>query len=208
MIGSLNWHFPKRYWDARLVVNSFEPLSSDIRSAAQELVNNLQVQPCLDQKSININTKIENGDLVIKSILLCRETRHNVPEYRDITFHLSEMQELSLSPQSESKPVYEASLPPSQPSNRSQWCKTWWEVAFSSKSASETFKKNDGLELGEESTWTAQDVIGKEVVKDLSYVTRDLVERIDFVGLSNKGPKGGSGAKTSDREKPSTEAYW
>lgn len=147
-------------------------------------------------------TKIEKGDLRIESILLRRETCHHVPEYRDIIFHLAEVQALHRPRPSDSKSKYEASLPAPQTNASGSWCKLWWEVALSSISATKRLKEIDGLELGEEATWTAHNVLREDVVEDLSYVTRDLVERIDYVGFSNKGPRAGSGTKSSEKDKP------
>lgn len=203
MIGAINWHFPRRYWDARLTVRSSEQVSSDIRSSVKEMVDNLCIRPSPDQKSFNLSTKVETGDLRIQSISLHRETRHPASEYEDILLHLLEVQELNLWHQ---EAEYQASLPP-VPNTTSPGCKTWWEVSLSSVLATDTFKQNEILELGDMASWTPEKVIGKTSVQDLCYVARDLVERIDAVGSSNKGPKGGSGTRTSDKEKPADQ-YW
>lgn len=56
---------------------------------------------------------------------------------------------------------------------------------------------NSPRELGDEASWTADDIIETNAVKDLTYVTRDMVEMIDIVGILNKGPKG-AGMKASE----------
>lgn len=205
LIGALNWHFPRRFWDARLTVTSSEQVSSDIRKSVKEMVNSLCIRPSQDQKNFDLSTKIETGDLRIQSIILHRETRHAVSDYADILLHLLEVQELNLFHQ-EGKVEYQASLPP-VPNTSSPGCGSWWEVSLSSVLATDAFKQNQVLELGDSASWTPEEVIGKNSVKDLSYVARDLVERIDAVGSLNKGPKGGSGTKSSDQGK-STEVYW
>lgn len=186
-------------------MTSSEQVSSDIRKSVKEMVNSLCIRPSQDQKNFDLSTKIETGDLRIQSIILHRETRHAVSDYADILLHLLEVQELNLFHQ-EGKVEYQASLPP-VPNTSSPGCGSWWEVSLSSVLATDAFKQNQVLELGDSASWTPEEVIGKNSVKDLSYVARDLVERIDAVGSLNKGPKGGSGTKSSDQGK-STEVYW
>lgn len=206
LIGALNWHFPRRYWDARLTVRSSEPVSSDVRNLVKEMIDNLCFHPSPDQKSFDLSTKIESGDLRIQSITLHRETRHSVHDYKDILLHLVEVHELNLS-QPETKVDYRASLPP-VPNTTSPGCKIWWEVSLSSMLAADTFKQNEELELGDLASWTPEEVCNNSV-KDLSYVTRDLVQQIDAVGWLNKGPRGASGTKTSDKETPpDLLLYW
>lgn len=185
-------------------MRSSEQVSSDIRNLVKEMVDNLCIHPSLDQKTFDLSTKIESGDLRIRSITLHRETRHSVADYKDILLHLLEVHELNLS-QPETKVDYQASLPP-VPNTTSPGCKIWWEVSLSSMLAADTFKQNEELELGDLASWTPEK-FGKNSVKDLSYVTRDLVQQIDAVGSLNKGPRGGSGTKTSDKEKPQ-DMYW
>ena len=173
-------------------------MSSDIRSLVKEMVDNLCIRPSADQKPFHLSTKIESGDLSIKSIYLHKETRHSVHDYKDILLHLLEVHELDLVSQPEPKVDYRATLPPG-PDTTSPGCKIWWEVSLSSILAADTFKQNEELELGDLASWTPETVC-KNSVKDLSYVTRDLVQQIDAVGSLNKGLKGATGTKTSDEQ--------
>ena len=176
-----------------------------MRKSVKEMVNNLCIRPSPDRKTFDLSTKIELGDLRINSVTLHRETRHPVSEYDDILLHLLEVQELSLWSQ-KNEVDYQASLPP-MPNTSSPGCKIWWEVSLSSVLATETLKQNEVLELGDSASWTPNKVVGKNSLKDLGYVARDLLERIDAVGSSNKGPIEGSGTKSSDKGKP-PEEYW
>lgn len=177
-----------------------------MHKAAQEMVDNLCIRPSPNQKTFQLFTKVEKGDLRIQSVVLRRETCHQASEYPNTVLHLCEVQELSLLTVPDTKIHYQASLD-SKRSTSSLGNRIWWEVSLSSKVANETFKENEVLEVGDVAGWTAQELVGREVVKDLSYVARDLVERIDAVGSSNKGPKGGSATKASERPKP-VEMYW
>lgn len=181
-------------------MRSSEQVSRDIRNSVKEMVDNLCIRPSLDQKPFELSTKIEAGDLHIQSITLHRESRHRVSEYNDILLHLLEVQELDIVLPQDSKGDCQAHLPPAQ-NTPSLGCRNWWEVSLSSVMATDTFKQNEVVELGGSASWTPEEVVSKNSVKDLSYVARDIVERIDPVGSLNKGPKGGSGTKTSDKEK-------
>ena len=67
----------------------------------------------------------------------------------------------------------------------------WYEVSLSSSVAEEKFKENLDLELGDFASWTPKEIVEAGVLEDLSLVARDVVTRIDNVGYSNKGPRGG-----------------
>ena len=192
MVGALNWHFPKRFWDARLTINSSEPLRDDLQNSAEEMIANLCIQPSEDRKTFELSTKVENGGLNINSVSLHRETCHLSTDYPDIKLHLSEVQELMISqpptPEaSELKVSYKASVRSEQDSG----CKIWWEVSLSSICGDKMLEQADSFELGDQAAWMADEILHQNVVKDLGYVARDLVERIDAVGTFNRGPKSG-----------------
>lgn len=187
-----------------MTVKSSEQVGNHIRNSVKEMVDNLCIHPSLDQKTFDFSTKIDTGDLCIQAITVHRESIHQNAEYKDILLHLVEVQELNIWTQ-ETKMDYRASLPP-VPNTTSPGCKIWWEVSLSSITAAEIFKQNEALELGDLASWTPDQIVGNSV-PDLSYAARDLVERIDAVGSLNKGPKGESGTKTSDKERP-PDVYW
>lgn len=48
---------------------------------------------------------------------------------------------------------------------------------------------NSPRELGEEASWTPHEIMETNAIKDLTYVTRDIVEMIDIVGMLNRHSK-------------------
>lgn len=190
-VGAFNWHFPKRLWDAQLTINASEQLPNDVRRAVEEMVDNLFIRPSADRTNVALSTRVESPDLKILSISLHRETSHRSSEYHDIHLHLLEVQELILTQNTPSSGAYQAILRNHFP-NSNTGCKFWWEVSLSSKPVDRILEMNSPRELGDEASWTAHEIMETNAVKDLTYVTRDVVEMIDIVGLLNKVPKSGT----------------
>lgn len=195
-VGTFNWHFPKRLWDAQLTINASEQLPNDVRRAVDEMVDNLFIRPSADRKNVALSTRVENADLKIQSISLQRETSHRSSEYHDIHLHLVEVQELILTHNTIPSGTCQAILPnPHSAGNTG--CKTWWEVSLSSNSVDRILDVNSSRELGDEASWTAHEIMKTNAIKDLTYVTRDMVEMIDVVGILNKGLRG-AGMRASE----------
>lgn len=190
-VGAFNWHFPKRLWDAQLTINGSEQLPNDVRRAVEQMTDNLFIRPSADGTNVALSIRVESADLKILSISLHRETSHRSSEYHDIHLHLVEVQELILTQNPPSSGTYQAILRNHFP-NGNTGCKFWWEVSLSSKPVDRILETNSPTELGDEASWTAHEIMETNAVKDLTYVTRDVVEMIDIVGLLNKVPKIGT----------------
>jgi hypothetical protein len=190
-----------------MVVNCFEHVSKEIQEAAQDLVDNLRIIPAADRKTFDFSVKSSGGSLRVLSCLLRREASHRSSEYSDILVNLCEVQDLSVWQPNGPKGPYEGSLlhPQSAAINAG---KLWWEVSVSCDGMDKFLQANDHLEVGSTAKWTPADILAADSVSHLCNVTRDLVIRIDSVGCYNKGPKGGSGTKTSDRDKKTEVVYW
>ena len=197
LVGALNWHFPKREWDARLLVTSYGKLGQKYHEEAKSIVTNLQISPSSDGTSLGLFTKTSTTELRIRSIILCRETVHYSMLYPDNLLHLKEMQDLGVWSEAGKKQEYHASARPELQMADDR--KLWWEASLSSMTATTILKENESLEIGELTKWDAKEIVDKGVVKDLSALAKDLVTRIDRVGCFNLGPKAGSMTRTSDR---------
>lgn len=194
-VGAFNWHFPKRLWDAQLTINASEQLPNDVRRAVKEMVDNLVIRPSEDRKNVALSTRVEGADLKIQSISLHRETIHRSSEY-DIHLHLVEVQELTLTHKTLPPGTCQAILP-NPHSIGIMGCKIWWEVSLSSNSVDQILDASWPRELGDEASWTADEIMKTNAIKDLVYVTRDMVEMIDIVGTLNKGLRG-TGIRASE----------
>ncbi len=197
LVGTLNWHFPKRVWDARLSVTSYEQLDEKYHDEAKGIAANLQISPSSDGTVFGLFTKTTSTELRIRSIMLCRETSHRSTLYPDIRLHLKEVQDLGVWQMTGKRQEYHASAKPQL--DMAIQGKLFWEVSISSIAADAILKENEKLEIGDLTKWEPKDIVSTGVVKALSSVTKELVTRIDAVGYHNKGPKAGSGTRTSDR---------
>lgn len=190
-----------------MVISCFDHVSNEIQEVAQDLVDNLRIMPAADQKAFELSVKSSAGKLQILSGFLRREASHQSSEHPNIFVNLCEVQDLNLWQPHGPKGPYEGSSISAQ-SEASNTGKLWWEVTVSSAEAERHFQTNDHLEVGSRAKWKPADILATDLVSHLCNVTRDLVVRIDSVGCSNKGPKGGSGTKTSDRDKKAEVVYW
>ena len=197
LYGAMNWHYPKRYWDARLAINvSDQDVSQEQRLAVQEIANNLQVFP-KDMGAVQLSTVSPHRTLAIQAIQLRRVTHHRSSLYPDLVLKLCECQdfemELSRPEINDHCRAYTNSRKQMVHENR-----LWWEVSITSGKAMKLVEQNKTLEIGEKTGWTAKDMIDAEVVRNMSFLARDIVTSIDSVGYHNKGPKVTSTVEQSD----------
>ena len=186
-----------------MAVSCFEHVSNEVQEAAQDLVNNLRVIPAADRTTVQISVRSSGGSLRILSGCLRREASHQSSEYSDVLVNLCEVQDLNLwQPHGPASP-YEGSLSSPQGAG-----KLWWEIAVSSGKVDGQFEENGHLKVGSSAKWKPADILAADTVSHLCNITRDLVVRMDSVGYYNKGSKGGSGTKTSDRDKKAETKFW
>lgn len=190
-----------------MVISCFDHVSDEIRELAKDLVDNLRIMPAADRKAFELSVKSSSGKLQILSGFLRRQASHQSSEHPDICVNLCEVQDLNLWQPHGPKGSYEGFL--ISPQNEAIHAgKLWWEVTVSSTEADQHFLANEHLEIGCNAKWMPTDILATDSVSHLCNVTRDLVVRIDSVGSHNKGSKGGSGTKTSDRDKKAEVVYW
>lgn len=215
-MGALDWHFPKRAWDARLRLTSDRFLATDYQRQAKGIVDSVIIDPPEDGQLLKLWTKTIDENFSIESITLRRETLHPVTIYPDLMLHLTECQDLDVRHPSDSESIYSGSI--ENPKVMDKANRLWWEANISSTSSDSILSENLTLELGETATWSPLSVINKGVVRDLFAVAKEIVTQIDHVGFHNIG-KGSSGSKTTEklsektRDAPATQgrmdsAFW
>ena len=190
-----------------MVIRCFDHVSNEIQEAAKDVVDNLRIVPAADRKAFELSVKSGSGKLQILSGFLRREASHQSFEHPEIFVNLCEVQDLNLWQPHGPKGPYEGSLISSQ-SDAINAGKLWWEMTVSSAEVERHFQANEHLEVGSSATWKPSDILATDLVSHMCNVTRDLVIQIDSVGCWNKGSKGGSGTKTSDRDKKAEVVYW
>ena len=200
LIGTLDWHFPKRAWDARLRLTSENFLAMDYQKQVKGIVENLKIDVSGDGQSLQLWTRTIDDLLTIELITLHRETLHPFTVYPDLLLHLTEYQDLSVRQLSES--VYSGSIQASNVMVKAN--RLWWEAKISSINARATLEENVTLELGETAKWTPSGIIKKGVVGDLFAAAKEIVTHIDHVGFFNRG-EGSSNARTNEKGSENTQ---
>ena len=202
LVGALDWHFPKRAWDARLRLTSEKFLATDYQRQVKGIIDHFKICVSRDGQSLKLWTKTIDDNLSIESIELRRETLHPVTIYPDLILHLTECQDLQVRRSSGPESIYSGSIQPPKVMVKSN--RLWWEAKISSTNADNILKENVALELGETATWTPSSIINKGVVRDLFAAVKETVTRIDHVGFFNRG-KDSAGSKTTEKLSENTQ---
>lgn len=200
-MGTLDWHFPKRVWDARLRLSSERFLTADYQRHVKGIVDNIKIGVSGDGQSVELWTKTVDDNLSIESITLRRETLHPITVYPDLILHLTEYQDLQVRQPPDSKSIYSGSIQASNVMVKAN--RLWWGAEISSVKASTILNENTTLELGEKATWSPS-IIANGVVGDLFAAAKEIVTRIDHVGFFNRG-EGSSNSKTTERRSESIQ---
>ena len=206
LVGTLNIHFPKRYWDARIAVTLNESISDDHNVAIRTTIDNLCVVPADDQSSIYVDTVIDDKVLTLRSIELHRETCHRSTNYPDLLMRLSEVQDLHLELTKLDGPQKCHAFTKAK-KEMVEDMRLWWEVSVASVTATKMLEENQTLEIGNTSSWKPSDIVDAFIVRNMSHLARDIVTRIDSVGFYNKGPKTSTSTEASEIA-ASTLGFW
>ena len=202
LIGTLDWHFPKRAWDARLRLTSENFLATDYQTQVEGIVENIKIDVSGDGQSLQLWTRTIDDLLSIESITLHRETLHPLTVYPDLLLHLTEYQDLSVRQPFDSESIYSGSIQAADVMVKAN--KLWWGAKISSINARAILDENITLELGETAKWTPSGIIKKGVVGDFFAATKEIVTHIDHVGFSNRG-EGSSNARTNEKGSENTQ---
>ena len=184
LVGSLDFHFPRRSWDASLRLRTSSLRSIDYHEQVESIVRNLKIYTWPDRPTLNLSTQTIDEELVIQSIVVRRETFHPSKVYPDLLLRLCEVQDLQACKQGLH---YDGGIQDRQ--SMIDAGRYWWEASITSLNATSILEENDKLEIGDIATWDAKTIIEKGIVRDLYSLANDLVTRIDSVGLHNKGLK-------------------
>ena len=185
LVGSLDFHFPKRSWDASLRLRTSSLRSIDYQKQVESIVRNLKIYTSPDQTLLNLSTQTIDEELVIQSIVVRRETFHPSKVYADLLLRLCEVQDLQACKRGNR---YDGGVQDRE--SMIDAGRYWWEASITSLNANSILEENDKLEMGEIATWDVGTIIEKGIVRDLYSLSNDLVTRIDSVGFHNKGLKG------------------
>ena len=213
-VGALDWHFPKRSWDARLQVTTSKILTGSYLRNVENIVKTFRVSASSDE-TVDVVMQNIDQELQIQSVVLYRSTTHRATIYPDLLLHLTETQDLGIWQPTGSDGCYYGSI--KTPVQMIDANRLWWEASISSTRAAQILQENETLELGEVARWIPSAITSKGVIRDFSSLAEDIITRIDHIGVNNKGPRNPSGSKTTKTSEKAidsssftttSEGYW
>ena len=211
LIGRLDFHFPKRAWDASLCLKTEGLCTSTYQRHVDAIIRNMKIEP-RDGTTLDLSTQTIDQELIIESIILRRNTAHKSKVYVDLLLHVCEVQDLNVSRMDNQ---YHGTI--REPKEMVNANRIWWEASITSISAGDVLSENDLLEFGETAKWSPHTIINNGAVRDMYSLAHEIVTNIDNVGYFNKGAKVSSGSRgqttsyqTGSRNQAGIEegAYW
>ncbi|KAL9012272.1 MAG: hypothetical protein Q9173_002947 [Seirophora scorigena] len=176
LVGAVNWHFPKRQWDARLAVKVTERIEDSYRDSVEAISSTLSVVPSVDGRTAKIFAEFGNTDLIFKSASIHREMKFHCVAYPSYGISCSEVQ--CIGPTKERQRYSNAACAAAAANNGDRW----WEIKLHSTEAMDRLRQSKDLSIGAEAEWSSNEIIG-ETVKQLHYLARDIVTQIDGIGI-------------------------
>ncbi|KAL8907588.1 MAG: hypothetical protein Q9207_001325 [Kuettlingeria erythrocarpa] len=177
VVGAVNWHFPKRQWDARLAVKVVEEVQ-DYQDALEAIKRSLSIIPSSDGKTARLYGELGSSTLTFKTASIHREMRFNSNTYPDIVLSCTEVQDLG--PARERQRYWN---PHREVEIARKNGDLWWEIRAGSIEADRKLMLSRDLRLGEEADWKAEDVVSGKV-QQLHNLASGIVTQIDDIGAS------------------------
>ncbi|KAL9031812.1 MAG: hypothetical protein Q9196_000185 [Gyalolechia fulgens] len=175
LVGAINWHFPKRQWDARLAVEIAEQ-TRDYRDSVDTVANTLSIVPSADQRTANIFAEIGNSDLIFKSASIIRQIQFACLMDPDIIMSCSEIQYLG--PAKERHRYYNSHKDIGAAKRNGD---LWWEVRLRSTSMDDHLQQNRHLRFGDQVGWRAEEIVQGGVVEQLHGLATEIVTQMDGI---------------------------
>ncbi|KAL8683013.1 MAG: hypothetical protein Q9186_001008 [Xanthomendoza sp. 1 TL-2023] len=185
VVGAIQWHFPKRQWDARLTVKTMERIHS-YEGAVKAINSSLSIIPSPDQGSAQIFADLGNSGLVFKSASIVRKVHFRSLVDQDITISCSEVQYLGVA--KDRQRFFNSGTDRVTAETNGD---LWWEISLESMEITERLQQNE-----DSATWKAEDIIQDGVTQRLHSMATNLVTQIDGIGKSIKQTATKASSKT------------
>ena len=203
VVGAANLFFPKRIWDARLSITELIPSATEDQETFRHVIENLYIEP--ERTIPRLYTKTDSSIIEIQSIVVKRQTQHACKSYPDLVLQLTECEDLVIQ---KSSPRQYRAFAWAAGQMVADENRLWWEASIASVKAQEIFMENTKLEVGERANWTSQTFVEGGILRDLYYLARDVVTKIDNVGCDTRALTGYASFEartTSRRSKENSE---
>ncbi|KAI9652550.1 MAG: hypothetical protein M1829_001510 [Trizodia sp. TS-e1964] len=165
------------------------------RSESQ-ITKQLDFRPNLS--SLEILTKSVDKNLDIRSVRLKRHLRYLSTQEPNIVLNIIENQDLALGMNNDGW-TRAIALPTE---DMKQDNRIWFTASITSIVAEEKLKGNCNLELGEAATWNPNEFLDERIVESMYNVAKEVVKRIDSVGLDQRIDSASIGLRESMSSRP------
>ncbi|KAL8657890.1 MAG: hypothetical protein Q9226_001463 [Calogaya cf. arnoldii] len=166
VVGAFQWHFPKRQWDARLVVKTSERIQ-EYEKAIHAVKSSLAVIPSPDQATASLFANLGNSGLIFKSASILREVHFRCLADLDISISCTETQHLG---PANGQRFFNGPIDRTAAEARGD---LWWEMKLESTSTSTKLQQ---------ANWTAEEIVQAGTAQRLQAVAIDVVTQIDGIG--------------------------
>ena len=184
LIDALDFHFAKRYWNARISITIVDSMNKKYHELSKYIAANLCVTSAANQNIVEIFTKINTNIFVFSSMKLHRETRHRSTNYPDLFLKLTEIQDMNFE-LSSIKFDHDCRVWTKSKKELINEKKLWWKIAITSVVVEQTLEKNKTFELSEICKWQFENIVEAFIVRQMHYLARNIVTRIDNVDYHN-----------------------
>lgn len=193
VLGCSTIHFPHRMWDMSITLkgemNLYNYKDPVLKKAIDDFIKTIYFEPGNDLYIFCSEPK--NKIFQVEKILMKSTVRH---KHRPVNEEVSS--ELMLKTVevrqflTARKPGHPRLIRGRIPKNNHQECvaakKLWYEVSVVSDAIQKLLSANRQLELGQQTKWTAVDLLGDEIeVKDVAYESSEVAQSVGDAGLGS-----------------------
>ena len=148
------------------------------------IVANFCVIFVANQNIVEIFTKININIFVFFSMKFHRKTRHRSTNYSNFFLKLIEVQNMNFE-LSSIKFDHDCRVWTKPKKELINEEKLWWKIAITFVVVEQTLEKNKTFELSEICKWQLENIVEIFIVRQMHYLARDIVIRIDSVDYHN-----------------------
>ncbi|KAI9769667.1 MAG: hypothetical protein M1840_003904 [Geoglossum simile] len=183
--GCVYRHFPIRSWDSKLAVKG-TLFTTKYNGAAKSIVDSIYIPSNKEQLQMTFQCT-PNSDLRVLRVMLKRETRYiSYPKALKIALCITQTQRLKIVQSTTRPETYTASASTSTEMVSDN--RLWYSVALVSQEAEIMLKENLDIDIGEEPSWSPDEIVNDNIIERLESVSNKVVKMIDDVGFYNKSP--------------------
>lgn len=194
--GATYVHRPQNVHDARWISFCISYKDCKAVPGAQELLDSLHTPQVQDLEAAFSYPELQGRDrpaLSVKAVQLRVSSRYALPDRSANHYiEISRIVEPRVLRREEAIAVesHPFRVPSLTEIELSRFDVLWYEVSLGLIESPHAFKENESLDVGSEASWTVDQVVDKNYEQDLAILeaaTNDLVERMDNLGLQNRG---------------------